>query len=94
MSQGSAAASLSDDSRQSGYDRRRRPTPLLSRFTFKGRRRAGRRTEESRNVYVDRFTATEWMLAAGIMVLSLLDLVFTLAHLDAGGREARNDELA
>jgi hypothetical protein len=88
MSQGAASASLPDDKRQDGTDRRGRPTRLLSRYSFVGRRRGGRRTEENRNVYVDRFAGTEWALAIGIFALSMLDLVFTLVHLDAGGKEA------
>ena len=88
MSQGSASVSLSDDERRLAYDRRYRPTPLFSRYIFLGRRRGGRRTAENRNVYVDRFTAREWALAGGILVLSMLDLVFTLVHLGAGGKEA------
>jgi hypothetical protein len=88
MSQGATPVTLSDDDRRAGIERRRRPTPLLSRYLFIGRRRGGRRPQETRNVYVDRFAAREWILAGGIFVLSMLDLVFTLVHLDAGGEEA------
>ena len=88
MSQGAASISLTDAERRADAERRRRPTPLLSRYLFVGMRRNGRRTEESRNVYVDRFTTREWVLASGIFVLSMLDLVFTLVHLKAGGEEA------
>ena len=74
--------------RRDRTERRRRPTPILSRYTFFGRRRGGRRDTESSNIYVDRYSAREWTLVAGIFVLSMLDLVFTLVHLNAGGREA------
>jgi len=75
-------------SRRIGEDRRLRPTPLLSRYWFVGRRRGGRRADESENIYVDRYTALELFLILGILVLSLLDMVFTLIHLEAGGTEA------
>jgi len=88
MSQGAASTILTDDQRREGTERRRKPTPLLSRYLFIGKRRGGRRTEENRNVYVDRFAPRDWALAGGIFFLSMLDLVFTLVHLDAGGKEA------
>jgi len=73
---------------RNGPDRRRRPTPPISRYWLFGRRRASRREEESANVYVDRYTATEWVLVLGVLVLSVLDMYFTLVHLDHGGTEA------
>ena len=88
MSQGAAPVSLTDAERRASGERRTRPTPLLSRYLFMGKRRGGRRTEENRNVYVDRFHTREWILAGGIFALSMLDLIFTLVHLDAGGEEA------
>lgn len=54
---------------------------------FFGRRRGGRRNGESANIYVDRYSAREWLLALGVVVLSGLDMLFTLLHLEAGGRE-------
>lgn len=71
-----------------GKDRRQKPTPVLSRYWLFGRRRTGRRGGEDQNVYVDRYTRSEWVLVLGILVLSMLDMVFTLLHLDAGGTEA------
>jgi len=88
MSQGAAEVSFSDDERRNRVERRGQPTPLVSRYSLVGRRRGGRRDDENRNVYVDRFARAEWLLAGGIFLLSMLDLVFTLIHLDAGGREA------
>jgi len=55
---------------------------------FFGRRRGGRRGGEAINIYVDRYSRQEWILALGVVILSMVDLVFTLVHLDAGGREA------
>lgn len=69
-------------------DRRSRATPLLSRYWLVGRRRGGRREEESRNLYVDRYAPAEWGLAAAILALSCADLWLTLRHLARGGSEA------
>ena len=72
-----------------GGDRRRRSTPMLSRYTlFGGRRAHDRRNPGSVNQYVDRYPA---MLAAGLIAIGLLcalDAVFTLIHLQKGGSEA------
>jgi len=69
-------------------DRRRRATPFLSRYWLVGRRRRGRRENEHCDIYVDRYSRGEWLLAGGILLLSVLDMIFTLVHLDAGGTEA------
>jgi hypothetical protein len=74
--------------RRLAVDRRGRPTPALSRFWLRGQRRGARRDAERWNVYVDRYGRGEWLLIWGILVLSLLDMVFTLFHLGAGGTEA------
>lgn len=69
-------------------DRRRRPTPMLSRFLFRGRRRAGRREGETDQVYVDHPGAkTIWAIGI-VAVLSLCDAAFTLYELSLGGTEA------
>jgi hypothetical protein len=72
-------ASASD--RRAG-DRRARATPMLSRYTLFGGRRAGdRRTPDSADQYVDRYPAG---LAVGLVtigVLCALDAVFTLLYL-------------
>ena len=74
--------------RREPIDRRQRPTSLLSRFAFTGRRRSGRRDGETKNIYIDRYSAEEWFLASGVLVLSFADLIFTLVHLSVGGEEA------
>jgi len=75
------------DDRRHESDRRARPTPMLGRFTFRGRRRRIRRDEERRGSYVDR--PGPWMMGmmAIVLTLSILGAFFTLAHLDRGGRE-------
>ncbi|MCA8956636.1 MAG: hypothetical protein KDC87_11225 [Planctomycetes bacterium] len=81
------APSLTSDQRRIG-DRRRHPTPALSRYTFVGRRRGGRRDGERARIYVDRRTPTELLLGGAIVLLSGVDLVLTLLHLQGGGDEA------
>lgn len=68
-------------------DRRRRPTPLFSRYWLRGRRRAGRRAGEIERIYVDAYRRGELVLAAGLVALSTVDLLLTAGHLSAGGAE-------
>ncbi|MFQ5844224.1 MAG: DUF5658 family protein [Planctomycetota bacterium] len=75
------------DARRLPLDRRARRTPLFSRHWLVGRRRGGRRRGEDQDVYVDRYRVGEWALIGGVLLLSALDFVLTLAHLGAGGRE-------
>ncbi len=71
-----------------GPDRRTRPTPIFSRYWLTGRRRGGRRAEEGRNIYVDRYDLRDYLLVGGVLLFSLLDMIYTLIHLNAGGTEA------
>jgi hypothetical protein len=75
--------------RRAGEDRRRRPTPPVSRYTLRGRRRRGRRGGEDR-VYVD--WPGGWVITAFVVVfaLSLLDAYLTLRMVAAGGGEEAN----
>ena len=74
--------------RPRGPDRRTRPTPRFSRFTFTGGRRRGiRRDEEREGSYVD---AYEPRLLAALLWIALMntgDSFFTLVHLQNGGVE-------
>ena len=81
-------ADPASDERRIGIDRRSRPTPILSRYWLRGRRRGGRRDDESENIYVDRYTLVETLLVGGVLILSTLDMLFTIAHLNHGGTEA------
>jgi hypothetical protein len=76
-----------DIERRRGPDRRRRPTPILSRYTIVGRRRAFRREEEGGNAYVDRYSPRMAAALVAIMVLCVLDALFTLLYLQRGGTE-------
>ena len=74
--------------RRAGFDRRGDGTRFVSRYWLIGRRKRGRRVGEAQNLYVDRYSKAEWVLVIGILVLSVLDMVFTILHLKAGGTEA------
>jgi hypothetical protein len=80
--------SKSPSDRRLGPDRRKRPTPVLSRHWLVGRRRGGRRIGEATNIYVDKYTIFEWLLVIAIFVLCLSDLVLTIMHISAGAQEA------
>jgi hypothetical protein len=73
--------------RRAGADRRRRPTPLLCRYTFRGRRRSARRDYEATGVYFDRLAPGIAWAILSIFVFQCLDTWFTLAHLGRGGEE-------
>ena len=74
--------------RRSLPDRRQKPTPFLSRHWLIGRRSGGRRAGEVVDIYVDRYTTSEWLIVLGVFFLSFADLVLTLAYLANGGAEA------
>jgi hypothetical protein len=68
-------------------DRRQRPTLPISRYTFVGRRRETRRSDELDNYYVDKY---EWHLlfvTSLIMIFCVLDAYLTLKILQLGGSE-------
>lgn len=70
-------------------DRRKKPTPAITWFTFFGRRRTIRRKEEhQRGGYVDRYSPTLFFFLVLILGLNVLDAFFTMLILDAKGWEA------
>src|SRR5262249_48502772 len=73
---------------RSGVDRRRRPTPLLSRYLLVRRRRGGRREGERERIYVDRPGPWAGVAFILLMILSIADAYSTLNLLAAGGEEA------
>jgi Domain of unknown function (DUF5658) len=74
--------------RPRGPDRRRRPTPILSRYTFSGGQRvAGRREGETDNIYVDVYSPRLVILLLFFFALTVVDSVSTLVYLGKGGRE-------
>jgi hypothetical protein len=68
-------------------DRRTRPTPVRDCFRLGGRRSGFRRAGEGRDAYVDRPSGEVVALCLLTVVLSVLDALFTLLHLEGGGRE-------
>jgi len=76
------------DERRSKGDRRRRPTPWMSRYWLTGRRRGARRASEGVGQYVDRYRWSEWALVIAIVALCIADYCLTLKIVDAGGSEA------
>ena len=74
--------------RPRGPDRRKRATPMISRYTFVGgRRRGGRREGETENIYVDVYSRKLVGLLLVFFALTVLDSVSTLVYLGKGGRE-------
>ena len=75
-----------DDRR--GLDRRRRPTPMLSRWAlFGGRRRGARRAGERANEFVDVHGTGMFLVVTAILMLNYLDAWFTMYFLSHGGTE-------
>jgi len=82
------AACMQNEKRYKGPDRRSRPTPGMSRFTFgRGRRFNPRRTEEVAGAYVDLYSGRLVVFLLIFFFLTVLDSVSTLIYLDKGGRE-------
>jgi len=69
-------------------DRRRQPTPGLSQYIFRGRRKAFRRRfDQQQGGYVDRYSAGLFFPLILIAVLNVSDSLFTMMILDNGGEE-------
>lgn len=69
-------------------DRRQKPTPLFSRYTFFGDRRHHRREDDkSGGYYVDRPHKEMIMVIGAIAFLCLMDAILTLFHIGRGAVE-------
>ena len=69
-------------------DRRKQPTPGLSRFSFFGRRKAFRReADRLKGGYIDRYSTGLFFLLLLIVSLNILDALLTIMILDRGGWE-------
>lgn len=78
----------SDSQIRRGPDRRRKPTPRLSRWSlWGGRRRAARRSEEAAGSFVDLYEPRLLLLVLWTALLNLFDTFFTIVHLQGGGVE-------
>jgi hypothetical protein len=60
---------------------------MLSRYTLFGRRHRFRRSEEGGNAYVDRYSPAMAVSLVAIIVLCVLDALFTLLYIQRGGSE-------
>jgi len=77
-----------DDNRRIFVDRRCRPTPAISRYTFRGGRRTNvRRDTDRQAVYVDRLGTGLAVILLSVFAFHVLDAFFTLAHIARGGVE-------
>jgi hypothetical protein len=80
---------VENSDRRINNDRRKQPTPGLSRFTFWGRRKTIRRkTDQKQGGYVDQYSPALLFLLISIIGLNVLDALFTLMTLDLKGWEA------
>ncbi len=72
-------------------DRRRQPTPILSRYTIAGRRREVRREEDRRrHIYVDQYSLRFFILLMAILLLGMADAFLTLHHVHVNNAEELN----
>jgi len=79
---------LKESDRCALKERRVRPTPLLSKFTFGGQRRTFRRkVDQKRGGYMDRYSSKLFFFLILIVGLNILDALFTMMILDVGGWE-------
>jgi len=69
-------------------DRRKTPTPILSRYTIVGRRsRLRRKEDQEKGGYIDRYGNGLFIWVLLLFVLNIFDAAFTLIILDRGGYE-------
>ncbi len=74
--------------RQNPDDRRKRPAHLFGKHTLFGRRKAHRRASDPRsNYYVDLYSPWLFAVLVLIVILSLLDGIFTYNYVSHGGKE-------
>lgn len=79
------------DRRRSGGDRRKRPTPMLSRYMFRGRRKTIRRSEDRGvHLYVDQYNLGLFLFILSILLLGVADAYLTLYHVNVHEAEELN----
>lgn len=77
-----------EQNRRVSQDRRKKPTPRWSWFSFFGRRRRFRRKSDQDKIgYVDRYSPILFFLLALILGLNIFDSLFTMIILDLGEKE-------
>lgn len=74
--------------RRSGTDRRGKNPPLFNRYLLKGKRAVPRRMADRQKIQkVDRYSSRIFAVIIIILLLSMLDALFTLLLVDNGARE-------
>ena len=78
--------SFDEDCSRDHSDRRRRPTPIISQYTFGGgRRKTIRRVTEKRShLFVDLYSARLLFIVATVITLSCIDAYLTLLLIEKG----------
>ena len=72
-------------------DRRRKPTPILSRYSLRGQRKDVRRDEDRRrHIYVDQYSLRFFILLMAILLLGTADAFLTLYHVHVNNAEELN----
>lgn len=77
---------INNSEKRASNDRRKRPTPIISRHTFYGgRRKVIRREEEGKkHIYVDLYSTRLLLAAIALLLLSSLDAFLTLELIENG----------
>jgi len=82
------SSTLEKQDKRSLRDRREKPTPPLSRYSFLGRRKNLRRkTDQRKGGYTDRYSTTLFFFLVLLVGLNILDSLFTMMILDQRGIE-------
>jgi len=80
-----------ENPQRKGPDRRKRPTPMLSKYTFIGRRKTVRREEDKkRHIYVDRYNMSLFLMLMAILLLGVADACLTIYHVHVNGAVEMN----
>ena len=67
-------------------ERRKQPTPALSRYTFLGqRKRFRRKIDQQKGGYVDRYSSKLFFFLTLILSLNILDALFTMIVIELNG---------
>lgn len=78
-----------EKNRRGAADRRKKPTPRWSWFTFFGRRRGFRRkSDQEKSGYLDRYSYVLFFILVLILGLNIFDSLFTMMMIDLGDQES------
>ena len=77
---------MADTGRRCSTDRRRCPTPIISRFTFRGgkRRHIRRGDEKRKHLFVDLYSKRLLIAVVAVLLLSCIDAYLTLTLIERG----------